>query len=306
MRHSRLTYIGAYHHVMNRGDKGENIFSDKKLKVRFLELLKEKSRIYKIVVYAYCIMDNHFHLVIQNTSGKMSELMRVLDGQYAMNYRGTQKGKGYVFQDRYKSTLIGEDKYLKIAIIYVLLNSVRAGLVENPYDYRWSSINEYFTGMVSDTVENRFVEELFSDKDEFNNLLKEWAGREGMPVKETRVGKVLGDGAFITKAVHRFDRRKKIEASKRMRHMEADFELPDSLIKRFEIDKGIRVDEIDYNSKAGRAFRYELLRLLKEEGGLEYKEIVEYKPFSNLKFSSLGQMYKRAKAKERERKKRGG
>ncbi len=125
---------------MNRGDKGEKIFLQESAKRRFLELLKEKSRIYKIVLYAYCIMDNHFHLVIKNSSGKMSEFMRALDGQYAMNYRKVSKSRGYVFQDRYKSILVEEGKHLMVLIIYVLLNPVRAGLVHNPFDYRWSSI----------------------------------------------------------------------------------------------------------------------------------------------------------------------
>jgi len=304
MRHSRLTYIGAYHHIMNRGDKGENIFSDNKLKVRFLELLMEKSKLYRIKIYAYCIMDNHFHLVVQNTSGRMPQLMRILDGQYAMNYRSMVKGKGYVFQDRYKSTIIGEDKYLKIVIIYVLLNPVRAGLVKNPYDYRWSSINDYFTGGISDIVENRFVEELFADKDVFDDLLEEWAGKDIIPVKETNIGKVMGDEAFIRKALYKFNRRRKSEVSKRMRQNEMDFELPDRLIKRFEIAKGIKVDEMNCNSKEGRVLRYELLRLLKEQGGLEYKEIVGYKPFNNLRFNSLGQMYKRAKERNSKKEER--
>lgn len=299
MRHSRLTYIGAYHHLMNRGDKGEKIFANNNLKVRFLELLKEKSKIYKITVYAYSIMDNHFHLVLQNASGRMSEFMRLLDGQYAMNYRCIIEGKGYVFQNRYKSTLIGDDRYLKIVIVYVLLNPVRAGLAKSPYDYRWSSINEYFNGRVSDIVDNRFVEELFGDRKEFNNLLNEWLGKEEMSVENTRIGGVLGDKKFIKKALNRFDRRKKTGKSKRMRVEDIKFESADNLIRKFEIDKGMKIDEIDYNTKEGKSLRYELIIILKEQGGLQYKEIVRYKPFSNLKFNSLGKMYKRAKEKKK-------
>jgi putative transposase len=298
MRHSRLTFIGAYHHVMNRGDKGENIFLSESSKIRFLELLREKSRIYRITVYAYCILDNHFHLVVQNTSGKISGFMRALDGQYALNYRWANKGKGYVFQGRYRSMLIAEGTYLRRVIVYVLLNSVRAGLVHSPYDYRWSSIGEYYTGGESEIVENRFVEELFGEKEELDDMLREGLAREDVAVKDTRIGKILGDKAFIQESMQRFERRKKGGVSKRMRYKEDNFELPDNLIRKFEIDKGIRVNEIDCNTKGGRMLRYELLRLLKEQGGLGYKEIVRYVPFSTLKFSSLGQMYKRAKQRE--------
>lgn len=299
MRHSRLTYTGAYHHVMNRGDKGENIFPDSASKRRFLTLLQEKSKIYRIAIYAHCVMDNHFHLVIQNTSGRMSEFMRVLDGQYALHYRGALKGKGYVFQDRYKSILIGEGKYLRTVIIYVLLNPVRGGITRNPYEYRWSSICEYYTGHASGVVVNSFVEELFGGKEELDNLLRERLAVEEMAVRDTRLGKILGDDAFIEKSLHRFNRRREQGQSKGMRYGEEKSEAPDCLIRKFEIEKGIRLDQIDYDTKAGRMIRYELLRLLKEQGGMKYRQIVLLKPFSNLKFSSLGQMYKRAKERGR-------
>jgi hypothetical protein len=229
----------------------------------------------------------------------MSEFMSVLDGQYAMNYRQVFKGRGYVFQGRYKSILVEEEKYLRMVIVYVLLNLVRAGFVHSPYDYRWSSIGEYYTGRVSGVVENRLVEEVFGDRKELDNLLREWLDKEDISVKDTRFGKILGDEVFIEKSLQRFDRRREQGVSKRMRHKEANFESPDSLIRRFEIDKGIRLDEIDCKTKGGRILRYDLLRLLKEQAGLQYKQIILYKPFSNLKFGSLGQMYKRAKQRER-------
>lgn len=301
MRHSRFTYINAYHHVMNRGDKGEDIFGKDTLKSQFLELVQEKSKIYKIKIFAYCIMDNHFHLVLQNTSGKISDMMRVLDGQYAINYRatGTRNERGYVFQGRYTSTLISDDRYLKMAIIYVLLNPTKANIVKNPYDYRWSSINEYFTNDISDIVDNNFVENIFGDKESFNNMLKEWSNKEDLPVKETRLGKILGDDRFMIDAIKKFNRREKRGESKRMREDKFEFETPDILIKRFEQKKGVKLNNIDYCSKEGKIIRYEILRILKEQGGLSYKEIIKYKPFENLKFSSLGQIYKRGKEKNK-------
>ncbi len=144
-------------------------------------------------------------------------------------------------------------------------------------------------------MKNEFVEELFGDRRGLRNLLREWVNKEDIPVEYTRFGKVLGDAPFIRKSLQRFDRRKEVGISKRMRHREDIYELPDNLIRKFEIDKGTKIDEIDFSSKAGRKLRYELIKLLKEQAGLRYKEIVLYEPFCNLKFASLGQMYKRAK-----------
>jgi len=284
---------------MNRGDKGENIFSGKKLRIRFLELLQERSRIYRIVVYAYCIMDNHYHLVLQNGSGKMSEFMRNLNSQFAINYRSVMKGKGYVFQNRYKSTLIGTGEYLKMAVIYVLLNPVRAGICHTPYDYRWSSVNEYFCSKELDRmIDNLFVEELFRDKNEFDILLKEWRDKETLPVTTTRVGEVLADDSFISKAMKKFERRQTTKPSKRMRQKEYSFLPFERIIEEFEITHGVRLKDIDYTTWGGKAFRAELLQKLKDVGGLTYKEIIALEPFSELKFSSLGQIYKRTKKRK--------
>jgi REP element-mobilizing transposase RayT len=144
MRRARITYPGAFHHVMNRGIEGKDIFSDDTDKDIFLRILKEKSKKLRIRLLVYCIMNNHYHLVLQNSSGMLSDFMRELNGEYGMVYRKRKGGRGYVFQSRYKSTIIQEGAYLKMVIIYVSLNPVRAGKVLNPYEYEWSSIREYF------------------------------------------------------------------------------------------------------------------------------------------------------------------
>jgi len=73
MRRARITYEGAFHHVMNRGIKGEAIFSGDLEKSQFLDYLKEFSQKLRIRLLAYCVMDNHYHIIIQNSSGRMSE-----------------------------------------------------------------------------------------------------------------------------------------------------------------------------------------------------------------------------------------
>lgn len=143
MRKARVTYTESYHHVMNRGIQGEEIFSDGRAKVYFLEIMEEKSENLKMRIFAYCLMDNHYHLILRNSSGRLSEFMKQLNGQYGIYYRKKKGGRGYVFQNRFKSTLIQKDKYLKMAILYVLLNPVRGRIVEFPWQYRWSRIGEY-------------------------------------------------------------------------------------------------------------------------------------------------------------------
>ena len=155
MRRARITYEGAFHHAMNRGINGDDIFSGGKSKSMFLDLMEETARKLKIRILAYCVMGNHYHLILENSSGRMSDFFLQLNGQYGMIFRKLTGEHGYVFQGRYKSTLIQEDSYLRTAIRYALLNPVRAGLVMKFDNYIWSSANEYFTEKTSDLVDSR-------------------------------------------------------------------------------------------------------------------------------------------------------
>jgi putative transposase len=145
MRRERIPYVGAYHHIMNRGYDGNDIFAGSRHKSHFLDYLEESSKRMKIRIFAYCIIDNHYHLVLENSSGRMSDFCKLLNGQngqYGMYYRKMEggKGKGYVFQSRFKSTIIEDDGYLIKSIEYLLQNPVRAGIVYGAENYTWSSI----------------------------------------------------------------------------------------------------------------------------------------------------------------------
>lgn len=133
MRRSRVTYKGAWHHVMNRALNDESILAGYGDKKHFLKLLADSATTKRIRVLAFCLMRNHYHLIVQNTSGRLSDFMRQLNGDYGLYYRHKYGGRGYVFQDRCKSTLIQNDTYLRMAFLYVLLNPVRVRLTKS----RW-------------------------------------------------------------------------------------------------------------------------------------------------------------------------
>lgn len=295
MRKPRFTFQGAYHHIMSRAIGGEYIFSKDEYKDYFLSIIKEELKKQKIKILAYCIMNNHYHLILQNTSGRMAAFMREINGRYGIYYRSKVGGKGYVFQDRYKSTLVQDGKYLRMVIIYVLLNPVRAHIVNNPYQYRWSSINEYFNEMDDSIVDNKFVEGLFDDKETMDKLLREWGVK--ISGKTTKLGMVVGNNRFIKEAIRKFDRRKNKGESKRMREKDYMFTSPDKVIKKFERDKGIKIEDIDTKTLAGKRLCGELLVFLKDKAGLTYREIIIYPPFINLRYSSLAKIYNRTRKK---------
>lgn len=300
MRRARITFNGAYHHVMNRGIEGKDIFFDENAIFYFLESMKEKSNKLKMRILAYCIMPNHFHLIVQNSSGKLSAFMKQLNGQYGMYYRKRKGGKGHVFQGRFKSTLIQEDAYMRMVIVYVLLNPVQKGIVRDPRAYRWSSIGEYYKEEDSPFVDNKFVEGMLSSEEEMYKLLNEWRQKD-LPIRKTRIGDILGEDVFIKESIKRFDRRRKRTRSRNMRLGDYRFRSFEEIMKEFEEEKGIKLNKISLNTHKGKQLRGELLVLLKDEGGLTYREIVENPIFQSLKYSSLGKLYKRALEKRKER-----
>jgi REP element-mobilizing transposase RayT len=178
MRRVRITYPGAYHHVMNRGYDGNDIFKDSISKDHFLNYLESASKKLKIRLFAYCIMRNHYHLVLENTTGKLSEFSKLLNGNYGMYYRKRYGGKGYVFQGRFKSTIIENDAYLIQSIAYLLENPVRAGIVSNAEDYTWSSAACYFTKKKPAIVDAEFVNELFGTKEVLFNSVDSMGKKE--------------------------------------------------------------------------------------------------------------------------------
>lgn len=294
MRRTRFTHKGAFHHVMNRGHGGEKIFRCRKAKARFLEILERKSVLYRMRILAYCVMNNHYHLVLQNSSGKLSEFMKGLNGEYGSYYRRRFGGSGYVFQGRFNSTLIQEDSYMTVALVYGFLNPVRAGLTRNPWDYEWSSIRKYFDECDDTFLDREFVTGLFGERAVLRDLLREWRSKD-LPLRETRLGDVLGDERFIKSAMRKSDRRRAMSESRRRRIKEFDFVPAEKVIKVFESKIGRSIEEIDTSTRVGTRLRDELLVLLKDKAGLTYSDIVCYPPFRDLKQYSLGQLYRRAK-----------
>ena len=135
----RIAFQGALYHVTSRGDRREAIYEDDADRMKFLETLETVIREFNWVCHAYCLMTNHYHLVIETPDGNLSKGMRQLNGVYTQGSNRRHGRSGHLFQGRYKAILVDEDSYLLELTRYVVLNPVRAGMVELPGDRRWSS-----------------------------------------------------------------------------------------------------------------------------------------------------------------------
>ncbi len=276
--------------MMNRGHGGEAIFRTDGLKSKYLALIGKASKNYGIPVYAYCLMENHFHLVVQNASGQLSRFMKTVHSSFASFYRCLNGGRGYVFQDRFKSTVIQGDSYLLKAILYVLNNPVRAGLVSAAVEYKWSSANEYFNKKGLQWLDCDLIQGIFVKKRAYLSAL--CASRDAkLHEVKNRFGAILGGEEFAKEAECRYDRRREPGLPRSGREEDKYFEPVKKVIWEYERKIGKPVEEIDLSSHQGRRQRAELLRLLKDLAGLTYREIKEIELFHGLAFSSLGSIY---------------
>jgi REP element-mobilizing transposase RayT len=283
---------------MNRGHGRERILSGNKDKAVFLNILSMASKKLKIRVLAYCLMDNHYHLVIENSSGRMADFFKLLNGEYGTDYRRRHGGAGYVFQGRFKSTLIQDDSYLIMAISYVLANPVRARLAEDFLDYPWSSAGGYFKSDLLGRVDHAFVEALYGTRTTLYEQVRSWQGRKSdLPIIHTEMGPVMADETGVGVLKERFERRSGQESLERKRKDDFGFEPIAKIYQEFCAMHEVDLDKIDFDTRHGQQLRRELLLHLKDRGGLKYREIARLPDFAGVKMNSLGSLYRYEKSK---------
>jgi putative transposase len=135
----RLEFAGALYHVTARGDRREDIFIDEADRERFLAVLAEVESDFNWALHAYCLMDNHYHLLIETPDGNLSKGMRQLNGVYTQRFNRRHGRVGHVFQGRFKAILVQKESYLLELARYIVLNPVRARMVRDASRWRWSS-----------------------------------------------------------------------------------------------------------------------------------------------------------------------
>ena len=135
----RIEYASALYHVTSRGDRGEAIYEDDGDRQVFLTVLENVVQRFGWVCHAYCLMGNHYHLLLETPIPNLARGMRQISGVYTQKYNFMHRKVGHLFQGRYKAIVIEKDAHLMEVCRYVVLNPVRALLVERPREWRWSS-----------------------------------------------------------------------------------------------------------------------------------------------------------------------
>jgi len=135
----RIEFDGALYHITSRGNDRRAIFKDDGDRELFLRTLALVTERFHWICHAYCLLNNHYHLVIETPDGNLSKGMRQLNGVYTQAFNKRHRRVGHIFQGRFKGILVQKDSHFLEVCRYVVLNPVRAKTVGQPHQWKWSS-----------------------------------------------------------------------------------------------------------------------------------------------------------------------
>jgi REP element-mobilizing transposase RayT len=207
----RIQFPGAFYHVTARGNEQKNIFKSNRDREKFLSYLESAGDRYGVVIHAFCLMDNHYHALIETPEGNLSQIMRHINGAYTTYFNTKRRRAGHLFQGRFKAILVDRDEYATTLSRYIHLNPIRAGIVALPEEYLWSSY-QYYVGQkkVPEWLTTDFIYGFFAEKPAVarkrycqfvNDLVKQ---EYESPLKDIFASTILGGVEFVKDIQERY------------------------------------------------------------------------------------------------------
>lgn len=212
----RLEFPGAVYHITARGNRKNSIFVDDDDRHCFLSVLTETIDRYNWLCHAYCLMDNHYHLLIETPDPTLSMGMRQLNGVYTQSFNLSHSSVGHVFQGRFKSIIAEKDTHLLELCRYIVLNPVRAGMVNKPEQWQWSSYNStvqknrHIDFLTVDWILGQFSENILQARDRYRAYVIDGIGLQS-PWDELKGQIFYGSERFIGKMQEFIGRKKEVK-----------------------------------------------------------------------------------------------
>jgi putative transposase len=206
----RIQFEDAVYHVSCRGNGRRDIFLSNYDRRDFLELLSRFSQRFEIDIFAFCLMSNHYHLFIRTKRANLSQAMHWLNGTYSVHFLKRRDQSGHFFQGRFKSVVVTDEEHWQVLSFYIHLNPVRAGLVQNPGDYEWSSYRDYvrassrFDWLCREEMLSQYGATRSSRRQRYRKACLELAGIEDRFWDNIRDAVVIGSKERIGELVERY------------------------------------------------------------------------------------------------------
>lgn len=309
VRPLRIEYPEAWYHVMNRGASRSKIFHQVEDYELFLKVIEEACLLFNVYISSYCLMSNHYHLLVHTPEGNISRFMRHVNGVYTQRFNRKYKKDGSLFRGRYKAILIQADEYLTQVLKYIHKNPGKAKMVKKEEDYRWSSHRIYLRGKSpKEWLDISSVLLLFSEKK--RKAITKYRDFMDYPVDEEvkkfyskkNQSSILGEKSFREWIKNNFiskDNKAKLEVTeKRQLYGEKILKVINSLVCRaFNIDEKILYVQTRGKENIPRLLAVSLSR---ELSGLSLSEIAErYKTLSYKSIASNRFRFKRKMSKNK-------
>jgi len=294
-RSLRIEFEGAVYHVTARGNERKNIFFSKTDYEKFLKYLTEAKKKLNINLHCYVMMSNHYHLILETPVANLSKAMHYINGAYTTYINVKRKRSGHLFQGRYKSILVDKNNYLLELSRYIHLNPVRAGMVQKPEDYPYSSYPLYISSRKDNLVTKDLVMELVTgtNGNETDNYRQFVEGAIGIelddPSKDIYGGIILGGTRFIKET---------------LRKIKEDYHIKDAISNRKALCATYAIEDVveavsnhfnilksDITTKKLSKLRNVAVYLIKERTGATNREIGEI--LGGLTYSAVAKIYRK-------------
>jgi len=304
----RIQYPGAYYHVTCRGNDRKRIFGDDKDRNEFLKLLENSLDVYRVNLYSYVLMSNHFHFLIQTPAGNLSEFMRHFNVCYTGYYNYRHSRSGHLYQGRYKSFLVDVDNYLLEVSRYLHLNVVRVhnlktasldekiNLLES---YKWSSLPGYISkNKIEKFVKYDLILSLSGSRASYYKFILEGLNKDIKdPFKGIKNGGILGGDKFLKKIKKEYLEYGSKREQPIYRELKSGTVKPKDLIN--EAAKYFNIKKEEFLIKQGDGIKRGILgELLYKYSKLKQKDIG--KILGNIDYSAVSKLRIRLKKKMEE------
>jgi len=274
----RINISGMMYHVMSRGNERKRIFFDDEDKEKFIHYLDRMQDRFRIQIYSFVLMDNHYHLELRTEEANLSSALHWLNTSYSVYFNRKWKRTGHLFQGRFKSILIESLAYMLRVSYYIHLNPLHAGMIERLHEYEWSSYKNYtrikdkYSFIHSDNILRELAEDPEKARRKYYRMIYAQVDYGESILSEVKHGFILGCEAFVSRIMNivKKKREEDIPQLKKLRNEEI-LELILSTIT--EMSGQTRQTFTKNPGRTKNPARMAAIYLLAENTSLSYREI---------------------------------
>jgi len=269
----RLQGENYLYHIMSRGDDRKKIFTSPGDYSKFLDYTLKGKEKYQFYLYAYCLMVNHYHLLIETRLPNISKVMHYINGSYTIYYNIRHRRCGHLFQGRFKSIVVDKDNYFLELSRYIHLNPVLKGIVKDPREYRWSSYQGYIGGTDKYIDRDQVQRYLDMGRRQYRRFVLDGIGKIEDPLSKVYAGFILRSVRFTKDTLKNLKVQIVGEEVAYRQVLHDNRVKPEEIIRAVNAHYHTTLDQLRTGKTRPRRAKKVLIYLLREYTGLTNREI---------------------------------